>query len=382
MPAHEKDIHLIRRAQEGNVLALARLHDSYYQEIYPFFFYRVEDVGQAELLSSDVFTRMVARIGFFKPVDGAFLPWLHTLARSALLEDLLQSEEELAASLSSPTERSDPPEHLNLLALTLTPDVLKKAIFQLKPDEQEVLIGRVIEGRSSRAIARELRRSVAGIRSLLRKALIRLSAPNIHSTSGRPMSLASNLDAALSALIRGDHPQAIVLAYPDQADLLLQLLLTAQKVRQTTLPVPSTTAVMSSKTQLMSLLDQKRSNRLQQQQKIVDDLGASLRRGRGTHAILTVMILIVIFILLSTLTVSALESLPGSWLYPIKVTLQHLHILITPDPAEKRMLTEFYSLQREQDFKAAVDLKRLSPAEAQGTQTAQPIFMITPVTGD
>jgi RNA polymerase sigma-70 factor, ECF subfamily len=157
----------IQRAQKGDALAFARLHDRYYCEIYRYFYYRVGDVDHAVTLSSNLFIRIVDRIGIYKPEKISFLSWLYSLARSEMLEDLLEQGQNYRRGIEfEPADETRPNP-------TCT---LKCSLARLSVDERDVIVGRIIEKRSTKEVAREIGRSVAGVRSLQNQALSKLVA--------------------------------------------------------------------------------------------------------------------------------------------------------------------------------------------------------------
>ncbi len=163
---------VIGRAQKGDALALASLHDRYYGLIYQYYFYRVGSGQYAADRTSDLFIRMTDQIGFYKTEREDFLPWLHALARSLLMEDLMARgvpyRQALTAAplLTAEAEQRDQP----------LPARLRRSLAALTADERDVIIGRLIERRSARDVAREVGHSVGTVRALQLSALRKLAA--------------------------------------------------------------------------------------------------------------------------------------------------------------------------------------------------------------
>lgn len=157
---------IIHHAQNGSALAFARLHDRYYRDIYRYFYYRVGDDAYAESLAGNLFIRIVDRIGIYKPEKTSFLSWLYSLARSEMLEDFLER--------GSDYRHGNEFAHLGLESHGKPAEVLKQSLAKLSVDERDVIVGRIIEKRSTKEIAREIGRSVAGVRSLQNQALLKL----------------------------------------------------------------------------------------------------------------------------------------------------------------------------------------------------------------
>jgi RNA polymerase sigma-70 factor (ECF subfamily) len=156
----------IQRAQKGDALALARLHDRYYNDIYRYFYFRIGDDAVAEELTAALFVRIVDRIRFFKPEKMSFLSWLYNQAHSEMLEDFLERGQSYQRSveLDNPDAACQPE----------SAALLKRALSALSTDERDVIVGHIIEKRPTKEIAREIGLSVAAVRSLQCQALRKL----------------------------------------------------------------------------------------------------------------------------------------------------------------------------------------------------------------
>jgi RNA polymerase sigma-70 factor (ECF subfamily) len=164
-----EEFNLVRRAKNGDALAFARLHDMYYPIVYRFFYYRVEDPGDVERLSSDLFIRVTEELGFFKPGGIPFKEWVYALAGDMLIE---QSQGRVSGD--QPEDRvfqqSEPGS-----GTTMDAAFLKRCLSRLNKDERELVIDRLIEERSSHMAAREINKSIRNTRMRQRHALSKLS---------------------------------------------------------------------------------------------------------------------------------------------------------------------------------------------------------------
>lgn len=131
-----KEAKLIQRAQTGDALAIARLHDQYYPDAYRYFYYRVDDERLVEDLAAGLFIRMGKRISLFKPESGSFQAWLCILARSLMLEELLKRGIRYQ-DYQSPA--------IGVGNWELSSKGLKPALAQLPSAERDVIIGKLIE---------------------------------------------------------------------------------------------------------------------------------------------------------------------------------------------------------------------------------------------
>lgn len=177
---------------------------------------------------------------------------------------------------------------------------------------------------------------------------------------------------ALELLCHGQTIPAILARFPEEAERLAPFLETAQAVIRTPQPKPPKGIEAASKAKMMQGLSEKKSSFSQHKEDIMDDLGPGFQRERGKNLILAILVLTIIFILLSTISVSALAALPGSPLYPAKLALQDTRVLLTFNPALRQArITHFYLL-RMHDLERAIELQRMPEMDAQATMTAMP----------
>ena len=188
----------------------------------------------------------------------------------------------------------------------------------------------------------------------------------------RERNFSQTTNETLELLRRGQNIPAILTQFPEEAERLAPLLEAAQIVMRTPQPQPPTGIEAASKAKMMQGLSEKKSSFSQHKEVILDDLGPGFQRERGKKLILAILLLVMIFILLSTLSVSALAALPGSPLYPAKLALQDTRILLTFNPALRQArITHYYHL-RMVDLERAIELQRITEMDAQATMTAMP----------
>ena len=157
------ELMIIQRAKNGDPLAFARLHDTYFPLIYRFFYYRIKDTDLIGELSAGVFSRMVERIQTYKVESMNFLPWLYMLAKSQMMETLLERGQPYKDTAYTIIQTD--------INQAMSADLIKSMLFQLPYEERDVLIGRLIERRATRDIAREIGRSVPAVKALQRQGL-------------------------------------------------------------------------------------------------------------------------------------------------------------------------------------------------------------------
>lgn len=180
------------------------------------------------------------------------------------------------------------------------------------------------------------------------------------------------LAQCLESLQGGICLETVLARYPDEAARLEPLLKSAQFVIQTPNPKPIKMTVIDSKGRMMHALAERQATNRQQKKAVIEDLGLGFQNNRGKGLAIFIFSMVLVFILLSSLGVSAAESLPGSRLYPVKLALQDLRLMLTFDPLEKQQRQAFYEWVRQKDPEAAVEQGRFPESDAGATLTAMP----------
>ena len=369
----KEEIQVIKRAQTGDPLAFARLHDLYFDSIYRYFFYRVPSSAEAQVLTAELFSRLLERINLYQAENGNFLPWLYLLAHSLLAEEWLS----LGVSPRK-AKRNGPPWEAAKPEPTAAGQA-KQQLAGLPAGEREVLVGKWIEHRASRDVAKETGRNANAIRMLQFQGLSRLCGlPSAERLNKAGRAFSHQLDEALADLASGKNISQILPGASEEAEQLAPLLQQAQALWHTPFPKPPAGAEAASKRQLMQLISEKKSIRPQLQENVAEDLGPGFRQERGKGLILVLLVLTLVFILLSTIGVAAWHALPGSSLYAVKLNLQEMHILLTHDPARQQALREAYRQLRLEDLQKAIEREWITPEDAQATMTAMPPIVETP----
>jgi RNA polymerase sigma-70 factor (ECF subfamily) len=174
MPENRDDVQLINSAQSGDVQALAKLHDRYWQTIFTHVFFRVGDQVTAEDLTAEVFVRMIDNIERYQVRSMTILPWLYTIARNLIADHYrgidkkpapLHLEDNMVADSGNPDI---------MISQQLTSECLQKALHHLTDIQAQVIIAKFVEGRSNSEIAHLLGRTEGAIKSLQHRALASL----------------------------------------------------------------------------------------------------------------------------------------------------------------------------------------------------------------
>jgi RNA polymerase sigma-70 factor (ECF subfamily) len=171
--AFPDDAELVRQAQTGDQSAFMAIYERCQPSIYTYVFYRVSDVGVAEDLTAEVFTRMVARIRSFVPSSRPILAWLYTIAANLVTDHYRQNGRE--GSLPLPENlRAEEADPFHLAERRLTQAQLAAALTYLTEDQRQVILLKFVERRSNAEIAAVLGKNEGSVKSLQHRALAAL----------------------------------------------------------------------------------------------------------------------------------------------------------------------------------------------------------------
>ena len=164
---------VIDRARTGDRSAFAELYDTYVDNVYRYLLYRVREPSDAEDLCSEVFTRAFANIHRYRWQGKSFLAWLYTIARNAVTDRRRRERPTVEIDNAYGLAEDGPTAHERAVHGEAV-DALRGAVRHLTAEQQEVLVLRFVENRSSREVAKILSKNEGAIRALQFRALGRL----------------------------------------------------------------------------------------------------------------------------------------------------------------------------------------------------------------
>jgi RNA polymerase sigma-70 factor (ECF subfamily) len=166
-----EDAALAVQASQGDVSAFGKLYDKHVDAIYRYVYYRVRDDAEAEDLTSDVFMRALKAISRYEPRQ-AFLAWLYRIARNAVIDRARRGGRQVSFedALEHPTADQIVEPDIEILSRSDS-DSLRKALRQLTPLQQEVIVLRFLEGYSTQEIANIVGKREGTIRGIQFRAI-------------------------------------------------------------------------------------------------------------------------------------------------------------------------------------------------------------------
>ncbi|MBM3143129.1 MAG: sigma-70 family RNA polymerase sigma factor [Chloroflexi bacterium] len=164
---------LVQRAIGHDAEAFGRLYDMHVNRVYRHVYYRVGNKSDAEDLTQRVFLKAWQAIGRYKKTSSPFVAWLMTISHNLVIDFYRTRKAE--SYLDVDFIAHDPaPGPERAAEASFEQQRLRRAILQLRGDEQQVVMMRFIEGFEFKEIASLLGKKEGNIRVILHRALVKL----------------------------------------------------------------------------------------------------------------------------------------------------------------------------------------------------------------
>ena len=163
---------LARRAASGDRHAFAALYDRHVDAVYRYAYFRLRIDAEAEDVTSEVFHRALLAMPRFEP-RRPFLAFLYTIARN-VVTDRIRRERPQASFEDALAHPSDVPGPEELASASDDVRRLRSAVARLTTLEQEVIVLRYLEGRSTKETAVVIGKPESTIRGIQMRALAAL----------------------------------------------------------------------------------------------------------------------------------------------------------------------------------------------------------------
>jgi RNA polymerase sigma-70 factor (ECF subfamily) len=163
---------LLTLAQQGDGEAFGQIYDAYVGQVYRYLYYRVGSQALAEDLTSETFLRALRRIDSFTWQGRDICAWFITIARNLVTDHYKSSRFRLEVSTADmlDADRADDGIEQEVLD-NLDNQALLAAVRQLKPEQQECVVLRFLQGLSVAETAAVMGRSDGAIKQLQLRAV-------------------------------------------------------------------------------------------------------------------------------------------------------------------------------------------------------------------
>lgn len=169
-----EEIELLNRARALEQDALAEIHDAYYDAIYRYISFRVNNRQMAEDLTSEVFTRFLSALRDRSAPQNTIRGWLYGAASLVLKEYYRRKKRDDFSELDErlPGGAVDPEENVEMV---LQNRQLQEAVTQLTEDQQQVLALRFGYEMPIKEVAELIDKSEGSVKMLQARAIAALA---------------------------------------------------------------------------------------------------------------------------------------------------------------------------------------------------------------
>ena len=166
-PERDRVVGLVALAQQGDAEAFGQLYDRYVDSIYRYLYYRVGSHALAEDLTSETFLRALRRIDSFTYTGKDIGAWFTTIARNLVTDHVKSSRFRLEVTTADmlDADRSHPRDDVEAQVLDrLQNAALLDAVRRLKPEQQECIVLRFLQGLSLAETAEVMGRTEGAVK--------------------------------------------------------------------------------------------------------------------------------------------------------------------------------------------------------------------------
>ena len=173
-PERDRVVGLVALAQQGDAEAFGQVYDRYVDSIYRYLYYRVGSHALAEDLTSETFLRALRRIDSFTYTGKDIGAWFTTIARNLVTDHVKSSRFRLEVTTADmlDADRSHPRDDVEAQVLDrLQNAALLDAVRRLKPEQQECIVLRFLQGLSLAETAEVMGRTEGAVKQLQLRAV-------------------------------------------------------------------------------------------------------------------------------------------------------------------------------------------------------------------
>lgn len=154
--------------------AFGELYDRYVERVYRYLYFRSGSHPEAEDLTEQVFLKAWEAIGRYRWQGRPFLAWLYRLAHNTHIDHVRSQKPTTSLNNDDrPVELASVAAQVELSRM-LDADLLARAMGQLTPEQQQVIVMKFIEGMDNEQIAASMDKREGAIRALQMRALMSL----------------------------------------------------------------------------------------------------------------------------------------------------------------------------------------------------------------
>lgn len=158
-------------ARRGEPAAVEAVYRRYAPAVLGWFRARLGDTHLAEDLTGDAFVAVLAALPRYTGGPESFAGWLFTLVRRDFVDHLRRTGRRPETPVAEPVETGVVPDTADEVLARDDQARVRAALARLSPDQQEVLVLRVVAGLSAPEVAAATGRTVGAVKALQHRGL-------------------------------------------------------------------------------------------------------------------------------------------------------------------------------------------------------------------
>jgi RNA polymerase sigma-70 factor (ECF subfamily) len=173
---HAETWRIVELAKAGDGEAFGRLYDRYFDLVYRFIYFRVNDRSLAEDFTSETFLRALRRIATISYQGRDIGAWFITIARNIVLDHIKSARNRLEITTADTIEGPERAPSTEAAVLeVLTSERLMQAVGQLGDEQRECVMLRFVHGLSVAETAQAMGKNDGAIKALQHRAVRKLA---------------------------------------------------------------------------------------------------------------------------------------------------------------------------------------------------------------
>ena len=165
---------LVRRVRSNDPLAFDELYQRYSPRVFGYLLQRLNgNVEEAEDLTTDVFTRVYAKIDGFQPQGAPLSAWVFRIAHNRLIDSVRRRPRQVQVALDDAPELTAGPV-FGGIDQQVALDQIKAGLARLTPEQRQVIVLRFLEGKSLAETAAIVNRNEDAVKKLQARGLASL----------------------------------------------------------------------------------------------------------------------------------------------------------------------------------------------------------------
>lgn len=162
---------LVEQAVGGNSSAFGSLYDHYHPAIYRFIAIKVSSREEAEDITHQVFLSAWQKVRTYKHRGYPFSSWLYQIARNQVIDHYRSRKNDVSLDKIDPESSLIPAVAHVDLGVKLQLETVHRAIRELKPDHQDVIIMRFVEDMPLKETAAAMKKSEGAVKLIQHRAI-------------------------------------------------------------------------------------------------------------------------------------------------------------------------------------------------------------------